>query len=100
MTCATSKMKSGIVSMCIVPVKVRHVHSGKEIQTYAMLDCFTQGTFFNTDLAWKLKADGMKTTIKIKTLNGEDTHESEAISGLKVSKSIRKLVWIDLPVTL
>ena len=41
MTCATTKMNSRIVSMCIVPVKVKHVHSGKEIQTYAMLDCCT-----------------------------------------------------------
>ena len=98
MTCATAKMNSRVVSMCIVPVKVRHVHSGKEIQTYAMLDCCSKGTFICTDLARKLKADGMKTTIKIKTLNGEDTQESEAISGLKVSKSIGKPVWIDLPV--
>ena len=68
MTCATTKMESRVVSMCIVPVKVRHVHSGREIQTYAMLDCCSQGTFINTDLARKLKADGVKTTIKIKTL--------------------------------
>ena len=99
MTCATTKMNSRVVSMCIVPVKVRHVHSGKEIQTYAILDCCSQETFIHTDLAWKMRADGMKTTIKIKTLNGEDTQESEAISGLKVSKSIGKEVWIDLPVT-
>ena len=99
MTCATTKMNSRVVSTCIVPVKVRHVHSGKEIQTYAMLDCCSQGTFICTDLARKLKADGIKTTIKIKTLNGEDTQESEAISGLKVSKSIGKPVWIDLPMT-
>ena len=91
-------MNSRVVSTCIVPVKVRHVHSGKEIQTYAMLDCCSKGTFICTDLARKLKADGIKTTIKIKTLNGEDTQESEAISGLKVSKSIGKPVWIDLPV--
>ena len=70
-----------------------------EIQTYAMLDFCSKGTFICTDLARKLKADGIKTTIKIKTLNGEDTQESEAISGLKVSKSIGKQVWIDLPVT-
>ena len=31
MTCATTKMKSRVVSMCIEPVKVKHVHSGKEI---------------------------------------------------------------------
>ena len=99
MNYVTNKIKSRVVSMCIVPVKVRHVHSGKEIQTYAMLDCCSQGTFINTDLARKLKANGMKTSINIKSLNGEGTQESEAISGLKVSKSIGKSVWIDLPVT-
>ena len=84
MTFATTKMKSRVVSMCIVPVKVRHVHFGNETQTYAMLDCFSKGTFINTDLAMKLNAVGMKTTIKIKALNGEDTHESEAIIGESV----------------
>ena len=59
----------------------------------------SKGTFIRTDLARQLKADGMKTTIKIKTLNGEDTQESEAFSGLKVSKSIGKPVWTGLPVT-
>ena len=85
--------------MCIVPVKVRHVHSEKEIQPYAMIDCCSQGTFIRTDLERKPKADGMKTTIKIKALNEEDTQELEAISRLKVSKSIGKPVWIDFPVT-
>ena len=84
MTFATTKMKSRVVSMCIVPVKVRHVHFGNETQTYAMLDCFSKVTFINTDLAMKLNAVGMKTTIKIKALNGEDTHESEAIIGESV----------------
>ena len=84
MTFATTKMKSRVVSMCIVPVKVRHVHFGNETQTYAMLDCFSKGTFINTDLAMKLNAVGMKTTIKIKALNGEDTHEFEAIIGESV----------------
>ena len=84
MTCATTKIKSRVVSMCFVPVKMRHVYSGKKIQTYAMLDCCSQGTFINTDLARKLNAEGIKTTIKTKTLHGEETHESKAISGLKV----------------
>ena len=84
MTFTTTKMKSRVVSMCIVPVKVRHVHFGNETQTYAMLDCFSKGTFINTDLAMKLNAVGMKTTIKIKALNGEDTHEFEAIIGESV----------------
>ena len=99
MTCATTKMKSRVVTMCIVPIKVRYVHSRKEMHTYAMLDCCSQGTFINTDLARKLKADGMKATIKFKTLTGKDTQESQTISGLKVSRSIGKSVWIDFLVT-
>ena len=71
MTCATTKMNSRVVIMCIVPVKVRHVHSGKEIQTYAMLDCCSPGTFINTDLAKKLEGDGMKTTISKSKLRME-----------------------------
>ena len=41
----------------------------------------------------------MQTTIKIKTLNGEDSQETEAVSALKVSKSSGERMWIDLPVT-
>ena len=62
-----------------------------------MLDSCSQGTFINTDLAKVLKASGMKTSLQIKTLNGTITTESEAISGLRVSKLTGKPVWIDLP---
>ena len=91
MTCATTKMKSRVVTMCIVPIKVRYVHSRKEMHTYVMLDCCSQGTFINTD--------GMKATIKIKTLTGKDTQESQTIIALKVSRCIGKSVWIDFLVT-
>ena len=64
-----------------------------------MLDCCSQGTFISTDLARKLKAEGVQTTIKIKTLNGEESQETEAVSGLKVSKSSGERMCIDLPVT-
>ena len=39
------------------------------------------------------------TSIKIKTLNGEESQETEAISDLKVTSSIGKNVQIDLPVS-
>ena len=39
------------------------------------------------------------TTIRIKTLNGEESQETEAISDLKVTSSTGKNVWIDLPVS-
>ena len=64
-----------------------------------MLDCCSQGTFISTDFTRKLKAEGVQTTIKIKTLNGEESRETEAVSGLKVSKSSGDRMWIDLPIT-
>ena len=85
--------------MCVVPVKVGHVRYGKEIQTYAMIDCYSQGTFIRTDLARKLKADGMKTTTKIKSLNGGRYPRIRSNQRIKVSKSIGKPVLIDFPVT-
>ena len=49
-------MKSRVVSMCIVPVKERYFHSGKEIQTYVMLNCGNERNFINTDLARKTES--------------------------------------------
>ena len=57
---------------------------------HTVLDCSSQGTFINADFAQKSMADGMKTTIKIKMLKGENNQKFKAISGLKVSKSIKK----------
>ena len=70
----------------------------KEFRTHAMLDFCSQGTFISTDLARKLESEGVQTTIKIKTLNGEESQETEAVSGLKVSKSSGQSMWVDLPV--
>ena len=79
-------------------MKIKRRNSKKEFRTHAMLNCFSQGTFINTDLTKKLKAQSVKTTIKIKTLNGEESQEAEAASGLKVFKSSVESMWIDLPV--
>lgn len=57
---------------------------------YTVLYCPGQGTFINADFAQKLRADGMKPTIKIKLLKGESIQIFKAISRLKVSKSIKK----------
>ena len=99
LACATTKMKSNVVSMCVVPVKVKCNKSRKELKTYVMLDCCSQGTFINSELAKKLRTEGTLKTIKIKTLNGEESQETEAISDLKVTSSNGKNVWIDLPVS-
>ena len=94
-----TKMKSNFVSICIVPVRIKCNKSRKELKTYAMLDCCSQGTFNNSELAKKLRTEGTMTTTKIKTLNGEKSQETEAISDLKVTSSTGKNAWIDLPVS-
>ena len=73
-------MKSNVVSMWAVPVKIKSSKSRKELKTYAMLDCCSQETFINCELAKKLRTEGIMATIKIKTLNGEESQETEPIS--------------------
>ena len=99
LACATTKMKSNVVSMCVVPVKIKCNKSRKELKTHAMFDCSNQGTFINSEFAKKLKTEGTTTTIKIKTLNGEKSQVTDAISDLKGTSSTGKNVWIDLPVS-
>ena len=51
LACATTKMKSNVVSMCVVLVKIKCNKSRKELKTYAMSDCCSQGAFINSELA-------------------------------------------------
>ena len=55
--------------MCVVPVRVKHSDSDKEVKTFALLDTWSQGTFVTEDLISKLRVSGVKTSINIKTLN-------------------------------
>ena len=54
MACSTTKMKLRDMSICIVHVKLRYVHSWKEMHICAVLDCSSPGTFIDTNLAKKL----------------------------------------------
>ena len=67
--CATATF-SQVISMCVLPVKVKHSYSDKEVKTFALLDIFSQGTFVTEDLISKLGVSGVKSSINIKTLNG------------------------------
>ena len=59
-----------VLSMCVVPVKIRHKNCDKEIVTFAMLDTFSQDTFTTTNLMEQLNISGIQTSINIKTLIG------------------------------
>ena len=61
--------ETSMVSMCVVPVTVKHKNSSREVKTFAMSDNCSQGTFLKEDLLKQLKIGGRATSISIKTLN-------------------------------
>ena len=67
----TGKTGSKVISMCIVPVKVKHGDGKDMITTYAMFDNCSQGSFIHDNLVKELGVHGMKTTVNLKTLHGE-----------------------------
>ena len=86
-----------IISMCIVPVKIKREGIDKEILTYAMLDNCSQGSFIHDVLLEQLGANGIKTTLNLKTLNGERSENTLAIEGLKVCGVNGDGSWLKLP---
>ena len=97
--CASTGFPVNIISMCVVPVKLSHAKTKKEVFTLAMLDNCSQGSFFKQNMKDRLGISGRKTDVIIKTLNGERSMESEVVTGLRVSKEIRgeKMQWLNLP---
>ena len=85
--CASMTRKTGskVISMCIVPVKVKHEDGKDTITTYAMLDNFSQGSFIHDNLVKELGVHGMKTTLNLKTLHGEKTESTMVVEGIKVA---------------
>ena len=67
--CATATFGQ-VISMCVVPVRVKHSDSDKEVKTFTLLDTCSQGTFVTEDLISNLGVSGGKASINIKTLNG------------------------------
>ena len=87
-----------IVSMCIVPVKIRYVNKRKEV-TYAFLDNCSQGNFLREDIIHKLEGSRARTKIKVKTMNSGQTHLSTPADGLEVASNNKSIneQWIKLP---
>ena len=83
--CASTNTRSDVISMCIVPVQIKSKDTSKTVHTYALLDSCSQGTFILDQLASDLAISGRKTSLTIKTLNGEFISNSTALEGLKVA---------------
>ena len=99
--CNSTYAGSNVVSICVVHVRVSHKQSKIVINTYALLDSCSQGTFVTEEVLREMNLKGKGTTITVNTLNGEATENSKIIEGLKVSNSSDHgnefLKWLRLP---
>ena len=95
--CASTKFSAQVISMCVVPVVIKHKDSTKEIITHAILDSCSQGTFIVEDLGNPLEIDGIDTSVVVKPLNCQSQLKSKLVNGLAVSNPIDKKFWIKLP---
>ena len=90
-----------VISMCVVSVQLRHCNSDKEVSTFALLDTCSQGTFVTDNMLKKLGLSGARTSVNIKTLNGNKKVTLSLIEGLIVSKQLlskdKRIQWVKLP---
>ena len=74
------------VSLCIVPVNIRHQSNPCVIMTvYAMLDNCSEGTFVTEEVTDMLRATLTSASISIKTISGTTNYNSSSTEGLQVS---------------
>ena len=90
-----------VINMCVVSVRIRHCNSQKEVKTSALLDSCSQGTFVTEQILKELDVIGVKTSINIKTLNGNQKVSSTLVDGIMVSKQVLsardQIHWVKLP---
>ena len=96
--CASVNTGTDLISMCVVPIKVQYVNFGKVLETHALSDSCSQGTFILETLINNLGVQGKKTSITIKTLNGVVTNKVMLVKRLKVLSGNGDLYdWLELP---
>ena len=99
LTCARTTAKSGskVISMGIVPDKIKHGDSNKIVTVYATLDNCSQGSFILDSVINKLGIQGIKTTLNLNTLHGERSESTFAIEGVRVTRMHCDSSWLALP---
>ena len=76
--CNSTYTGSNVVSKCVVPVAIKHKTS-KVLETYAMRESCSQGTFMDEQLLGELQILRRKTTITVETLNDEVTEFTRVV---------------------
>ena len=72
--CASTTIHKDVISMCVVPVKVKYGNSNIAYSTFAMLDNCSQGSLVKASLVNSVRMGGKRTSIYIKTFTGEASH--------------------------
>ena len=83
--------------MCVVPVHIRHPDSNKVLDTYAILNNCSQGTFIKEEMTEALRITGAETRETVKIINGEVSQMTTVVENLKIAGSLGKPEWIKLP---
>ena len=63
--CVTANLIQ-VISMCVIPIRVKHSDSDKEVEAFALLDTCSQGTFVTEDLLSKFGMSGVKNSVNIR----------------------------------
>ena len=97
--CATVNTSLEVINMCVVPVMVSHKPSNGIFKTFDMLDTGSHVTFAMKNLLSDLGVQGRKTSITVKTMNGEVPKSSEVLEDLEkaqTSNGNTERVWVKL----
>ena len=78
-----------VVGMCIVPVRLSHRDTSKQVLVYAMLDECSQGTFIKEEILDMFDIEKRNTSITVTTLNGEETYNSHVVDGFSIQCSLK-----------
>ena len=97
LSCASTKFRSDVISMCAVPVQIRHPYSNKVLHAYAILGNFSPDTFVKQKVIETLGITGVDTRVTVKTLNVKISHMTTVVKNLKVVGSLAKPKWIKPP---
>ena len=95
--CPLTAVHTEVISICVIPVKVKYKDTNSVYSTFAMLDNCSQGCFVNFSLVKNFRIKGYKTSVSVKTLTGGKA-TSFAVEVLKVSRtSGLDDEWINIP---
>ena len=97
-TCGLNKDSERNISMCVVPIILRHELSKSDIVTFAVLDNCSQASFISEEILSMLSIPSETTDLTVDTITSSKTEVCHVVSGLKV-KGLHSGdgSWVSLP---